>query len=99
MSIDIAAEGLLSLSQAARRCPGRPHISTLWRWVLDGCRGVRLETVMVGGRRFTSTEALQRFADSLTAAACGEQGPPIRTPRARRTAIAQAERDLARDGI
>lgn len=54
-------EDLISLSQAARELPGRPHLSTIWRWTTRGVRGVVLETLVVAGRRFTSHEALQRF--------------------------------------
>ena len=57
--IDITTETLLSLLDAAKQLPGRPHVSTLYRWRIRGVRGVRLETVLVVGRRFTSKEALQ----------------------------------------
>jgi len=48
--IDITTETLLSLLDAAKQLPGRPHVSTLYRWRIRGVRGVRLETVLVGGR-------------------------------------------------
>ena len=66
MSIELQEETLLTLAQAALRTPGAPHVSTLHRWRLRGVRGVKLETVLIGGRRFTSEEALRRFADRLT---------------------------------
>ncbi|MGD0896640.1 MAG: DUF1580 domain-containing protein [Thermoguttaceae bacterium] len=93
MSIDISAERLFSLADTAKTLPGRPAISTLHRWRLRGVRGVRLETCLIGGRRFTSREALERFISATTAAANGER-PPTRTPRQRQRAIDQAERDL-----
>ena len=37
--------------------------------MIDGVRGIRLESIMVGGTRCTSVQALQRFFDALTAAA------------------------------
>lgn len=92
MSIDFS-ETLLSLTEAAQTLPGRPHLSTLHRWWLHGVRGVRLETILVGGRRFTSAEALERFAAATTAAANG-QPPPVRTTRRRRLAVEAAERKL-----
>jgi len=101
--IDLASESVLTLSAAAREVPslsGRGvHVSTVWRWALRGCRGVRLETLMVGGVRYTSREALQRFAERLTAAADGTRPAPAPTSRQRQRAIEQAERELARAGL
>jgi Protein of unknown function (DUF1580) len=67
MAIEIANETLISFQEAPAFVPGRPHISTLHRWRLRGVRGVRLETVLIGGRRFTSREALQRFVAAVSA--------------------------------
>jgi hypothetical protein len=55
---------------------------------------VRLETIVVGGLRYTSAEALERFAARCTAAADGTT-MPVRTTRQREAAIAAAERELA----
>jgi hypothetical protein len=93
MSIEISSETLLSLTEAASLLPGRPHLSSLHRWRLRGVRGVKLETVLVGGRRFTSHEALERCAARATAAADGTSSP-IRTPRQRRRDVEQAEREM-----
>ncbi len=98
MDIEFSSETLLSLSAAAKLLPGRPHPSTLHRWRLRGIRGVKLQTWLIGGRRFTSHEALERFCAATTAAANGEP-TPVRTPRQRERSIRQAEEDLARDGI
>jgi hypothetical protein len=65
--IDLQTETLVPLTQAGARLPHRPHGSTLRRWAYRGVAGVVLETVKLGGRRFTSAEALRRFADRLTA--------------------------------
>ncbi|NUP96415.1 MAG: DUF1580 domain-containing protein [Planctomycetaceae bacterium] len=49
------------------------------RWALHGVRGVRLETVRIGGSVYTSREALSRFiertnaADVATVLACRTQ--------------------------
>src|SRR5687768_10678992 len=66
LMIDLATEQVLPLSSAPThpmlqrgRRPGRPiHRSTLERWRLRGCRGVRLETMLFGGQRVTTVEAL-----------------------------------------
>ena len=72
MSVDISRESLLTLNQAAEYLPGRPNVSTLHRWRLHGIRGVKLETCLIGGRRYTSREAVERFVAATTAAADGE---------------------------
>jgi hypothetical protein len=65
--IDLRTEQLRSLTDAPADVPGkRPHISTLMRWVLRGVKGIKLETVVVGGRRYTSVEAINRFVARLS---------------------------------
>jgi hypothetical protein len=63
--IDIESEQLRLLAKASVDVPGHPHVSTLMRWALRGVKGIKLETVVVGGRRFTSREAIQRFVSRL----------------------------------
>jgi len=97
MAIDISTEDIVTLSAAAKSLPGRPSVATVWRWRVRGVRGIKLETILIGGTRHTSKQALQRFADRLTAL----DGEPvsIRTPHRREAEIARAERDLAAAGI
>ena len=71
MSLDITHESLLTFTEAAQRLPGRPNISTLHRWRLRGVRSIKLESCLIGGKRYTSVESLQRFTDRTTAAADG----------------------------
>jgi hypothetical protein len=92
--INLLNEAPISLSEASRLLPGRPHIATIHRWRLRGVRGVCLETVLVGGRRYTSRQALERFLAATTAAG-GNPATPIRTPSQRERAIAEAEREVA----
>ena len=72
MVINVLQEELLTFAQAARHArprgskPAAP--SSLWRWHKKGISGVRLETIYIGGTRYTSVEALQRFFDAVTAA-------------------------------
>lgn len=96
--IDLMSESLLTFSQATKYLPGNPHISTIHRWRLRGVRGHKLESILVGGRRFTSRQALERFAAKTTAAADGEQ-PPISSPRQQRRAYETADRELREAGI
>lgn len=88
---------LLTFPQAAKFLPGHPHVSTLHRWRLRGVKGVRLQTMLVGGRRFVSRYALAQFVAAVTAKAEAEP-PPARTPRQRQRAIFHAERELGLTG-
>lgn len=96
--IDISNEDLLTLSEAAKLLPGHPHLSTIHRWRLRGARGVRLETVVIGGRRYTSQSALEEFVAKTTAASDGSS-VSIQHCGSRANAIAQAEKELSADGI
>lgn len=92
--IDIAHEQLLSMLEAAKRVPGRVHVSTVWRWSLRGVRGRVLETVIIGGRRYTSAEALERFAQ--------QKGTPSIEPQLstrRLKQIEAAEKRLSELGV
>jgi hypothetical protein len=69
--INSAEENLIAIRDVPRRLPPRPngkllHISAVYRWTLRGLKGVRLETVRIGGTTYTSREALQRFSERLT---------------------------------
>lgn len=65
LMIDIRNERLLSLTELPDHLPKRRgkkiNISTIYRWAQRGCRGKRLETCTIGGIRYTSFEALNRF--------------------------------------
>lgn len=102
--IDISSETLLPIGQVPSLIPSsragkKTHISTVWRWVLNGVRGIQLESVSIGGSRYTSREAVQRFVERLSESR--ETGPgqvvggPPPTARARRTE-AQRLRDSER---
>ncbi len=90
--IDLQTEQVIPIGQVPKRLPHRPHISTVYRWIAAG----GLETVRLGGRVFTSLEALERFAEHRG----GRHKPPesIPTPQ-RRLEIAEAERKLKEAGI
>jgi hypothetical protein len=98
MPIDFARETLIPFHEAPKHIPGRPHISTLHRWRLKGCRGRRLETGLFGGRRFTSLEAIQRFFQSDDAPDGGSPPPSADDREFHRRADA-AGQELERRGI
>ena len=109
MPIDIRSEEIFSLTAATKlpcfrnRRAGKPiNVSTLWRWATVGVRGVKLETIMAGGTRATSIEAVERFFEALTLRADGEQIAAPQSPRmtaARRKQIEAAEKRLANAGV
>lgn len=87
-----------SLSEAATLLPGRPHISTVWRWVTRGIRGQKLKTIVVGSRRFVTRASIQEFIDACNAAADGQ--PPRQRPSAqRRKEKERAKATLRQAGI
>lgn len=89
--IDIGQETLIPLREVPKRLPRRSngktvHLAAIYRWVNDGIRGVVLESVRVGGCTYTSLEAIQRFANSLTTS----------TPASHPSTPRQRKQDLAR---
>ena len=99
--IDLKTEEVLTLTEAARRLPRRrrgkrPHVATLYRWVQQGVRGVKLEAIQVGGTLCTSLEALQRFCERCTDPS---SRPPSSTSKSREREIKKAERELDAAGI
>jgi len=71
----------------------RPHVATAWRWATRGVRGVKLATVLIGGRRYATRRAVEQFLNELNA-------PPGRAPS---PAVAddaeEARRELERRGV
>ncbi len=94
--IDAATEELIPFQQAGRRIPGNPSVCALHRWRLSGVRGAKLETLLVGGTRFTSTEAISRF---IAAQNRDESPAPAITAKQRRTQAEAANRVLQDAGI
>ena len=75
--IDTQTETLLTFADARTAFPGdrRLSLATLHRWRLNGVRGVRLETLLIGGLRYTSREAIERFVGAQNA----DDAPATRT--------------------
>ena len=70
--IDPTTEKLLTPHQVAAMFPGRSgtgvSVATVWRWLSGrGRRGVVLESIRVGGSRYSSREAVQRFTQQINA--------------------------------
>ncbi len=110
----LVSEQIIRLNDVAdwlpRRAPGRKVSQvTLWRWATKGVRGVdgrrvRLETIKLGGRRYTSVEAVERFAAALDGRAWRRRRAKHTAGRRRSEAAAardlrQAEEVLAEAGF
>lgn len=61
--LDLLTEDTITLNEACKELPGNPHVSTLWRWKDRGVDGVKLETIKIGTKHFTSRQALTRFLE------------------------------------
>ena len=90
----VLEQELISLKQACKIIPTRPHVATIWRWVERGCRGHKLESWLVGGQRFTSTAALETFFAKING-----KSQTTSTAKQREKAISQAEKELADLGL
>ena len=73
-------ETVIPFKEARSGFPGRKRVAlqTLHRWRLHGVRGVKLETVLIGGLRCTSREAISRFISNQNRV---EQCTPSITPK------------------
>jgi len=100
MQIDIELERPISFNQAAAYLPFgyRPSLSTWWRWSRHGIGGIILETLKIGGKRYTTAGAIQRWVSALSAATNGEPSRH-RTPAQRQREHDRAAAELAADGI
>jgi hypothetical protein len=96
--LEIEHEKLMTFSQAAKRLPNRPHLSTLARWVSKGVRGRKLRATILGGRRFISEDSLNQFLSSLNAP---DPGTTIsgESHRASESRMKKAYEALTREGI
>jgi hypothetical protein len=98
--IDLTIEQPLTLREATQlpalaRNGRKPHISALYRWCTAGVRGVVLESIVVGGSRCTTAEAVKRWIAALTAAANGHAShAERRTPLRRQREHDRAETEL-----
>src|SRR4051794_19221743 len=77
---DLLEEELILLRRVPRVVQYRLHCSTALRWadrgVKRGSRVIRLENTWIGGRRYTSREALARFFARLSDPESAGEGSP-----------------------
>lgn len=96
--MSIESETLIPFQQARNEFPGRKRVgnATLHRWRLQGVRGAVLETLVVGGQRFTSREAIRRFVEAQNQPQAADSGI---TAEQRQARSAAARASLASRGI
>lgn len=93
--IDIETERIIPIKDVPNHCPGCPHMATVYRWA--GRRQEPLETIKVGGRRYASIEAIERFIRRCTEGPGSTVEAPLSAKRRRE--IEAAERELEEVGI
>lgn len=90
--IDLKKESAITLAEVPSHIPKRKgrkvHYSTVYRWVTKGARGRRLESLLVGGVRYTTVEALGRFLHAQAA---------VKTPPAKADDTIAAIEDALKD--
>ena len=87
-------EKLETLVKAIEEVTGRrPHLSSAIRWATVGCKGIYLETCMMGGRRMTKSSWVREFFDATTAATTPARN---RATPASHPAMVKAREDLAK---
>lgn len=69
-------EDAITLTKAADFVPSRPHCATIWRWATKGCRGIKLQTWLLGGKRVTTPAALEEFLQKLNADSSADEADP-----------------------
>ena len=94
------ADALIPIREAARLFPrrrgdSRVSITTLWRWHTRGSKGIRLNTWLVGGQRYTTAQAVEDFVAARSAAG-DATSPQTQSPS---KASANAMRQLERMGL
>ena len=74
-------EKLLPLVDAVEEATGRrPHLSTCIRWCSRGRRGIRLSSIVLGGRRLTTISHVEHFIELVTAASVSGIATNVETP-------------------
>jgi Protein of unknown function (DUF1580) len=64
--IDSALEHVFPIAETRDHVASHPSLASIYRWAFKGVRGVQLETILIGGRRYTSREAVARFIARLS---------------------------------
>jgi hypothetical protein len=91
----------ITLADAAREFPNRPHTATVIRWAMVGVtvsggrERVKLGTTKIGGRRYTSRADIDEFLARLNASPNKARSVTLRRARD----MARAEEEMDAEGI
>jgi uncharacterized protein DUF1580 len=62
----VADAKYLTLAEACRLIPGRPHRNTVGRWITHGYAGIILKSWRCAGKRVTTVQAIDEFLAATT---------------------------------
>ena len=72
----IFSEELVTVKNAIAKFPGPPpSLSCVDRWIRTGHKGVILESCVIGGKRLTSVQAINRFVLAMQPTPIEATGP------------------------
>jgi len=54
-----------TLAEIRSLLPGKRHMSTIHRWMQRGVRGIKLPTILIGGRRYVEAESFSKFLQQI----------------------------------
>ena len=97
MALDLSSETPIPFAEVPKLLPGRPHISTVYRWTFRGVRGHKLGAVLFGGRRFTTREEVARFIARISDQSL--PAPNCTPSRSQLREFERADNYLTREGI
>ncbi|MBK7875943.1 MAG: DUF1580 domain-containing protein [Planctomycetes bacterium] len=81
VEVPVRAADLIPLEGVPSMLPTHPDRSTVYRWAVKGCSGVRLRTVSVGRARHTTELWLFTFFEEVAAARERQAASPSLAPR------------------
>ncbi|MCI0464627.1 MAG: DUF1580 domain-containing protein [Gemmataceae bacterium] len=98
MTINLSTERVVPLKDYRDYHPSRRgkklHRTSGYRHATRGIRGIKLEVIQLPSGLYTSVEAIQRFADRLTALLRKDNPPLPQTGRKADRRQAQVEREI-----
>lgn len=98
MTIDLMSDELLTLPQFCKLAGG-VNLSTAHRWRMRGIRGIKLQCLRIGGKRFVTRRAAEEFIAAITHAVDGHALTPASVSKRRAAEIAAAEARCTAAGI
>ena len=99
MSTVIVNAELIPIRRLSSLLPGNPTLQSIYRW-MHGIGGVRLETTVIGGRRYVSKEQVQDFIGKRSQPGTHLRAEsPTRKNRRRQKQIESARKFLEKEGL